>query len=179
MCSLESFTIDFKGLGEGVTLLEYDLDDTYFKATDSNEIRSGEVHVDVSIRKVSGFYELSFHLEGIVNIPCDLCLEDMGQPVCADNMLTVKLGEEYSEDDNLVTIDENDGTLNVAWLIYEFVALQIPLRHVHKDGECNPDMLQALEEHSAVRQDGDGEDGSLVDPRWSKLLNLKNKEFKE
>ena len=174
MCSLESLKIDLKGLKEGETALEYDLDDAYFRAIDAPEVSKGRVHVSLAIRKQSGFFEFLFHTEGTVIIPCDRCLDEMEQPVEADNRLTVKLGTGYNEDDDMVTIDENEGILDASWFIYEFIALAIPIKHVHEPGKCNAAMIEALEEHSAARSSD--EDGvQEIDPRWEALSKLKMK----
>ena len=130
------------------------------------------MHVSLAIRKQSGFFELLFHSEGTVIIPCDRCLDEMSQPIETDNRLAVKLGAEYSEDDDLVTIDENEGILDVAWFIYEFIALASPIRHVHEPGMCNAAMIEALEEHSAARSSGENE-AEVIDPRWEALRKLK------
>ena len=175
MCSLESLRIDLKGQKEGEIALEYDLDDAYFRAIDAPEVSKGRVHVSLAIRKQSGFFELLFHTEGTVIIPCDRCLDEMEQPIEADNRLAVKLGTGYSEDDDLVTIDENEGILDVSWFIYEFIALAIPIKHVHEPGMCNAAMIEALEEHSAARS-SDEEDEQAIDPRWEALKKLKNEE---
>ncbi|MBQ6204134.1 MAG: DUF177 domain-containing protein [Prevotella sp.] len=172
MCSLESLKIDLKGQKEGEIALEYDLDDAYFRAIDAPEVSKGRVHVSLAIRKQSGFFELLFHTEGTIIIPCDRCLDEMEQPIKADNRLAVKLGTGYSEDDDLVTIDENEGILDVSWFIYEFIALAIPIKHVHEPGKCNAAMIEALEEHSAARS-SDEEDAREIDPRWEALLKLK------
>ena len=172
MCSLESLKIDLKGLKEDAKVLEFDLDDAYFGAVDGPEISKGGVHVSLAIRKQSGFFELLFHSEGTVIIPCDRCLDEMSQPIETDNRLAVKLGAEYSEDDDLVTIDENEGILDVAWFIYEFIALAIPIRHVHEPGMCNAAMIEALEEHSAARS-SDEEGAEVIDPRWEALRKFK------
>lgn len=172
MCSLESLKIDLKGQKEGEIALEYDLDDAYFRAIDAPEVSKGRVHVSLAIRKQSGFFELLFHTEGTVIIPCDRCLDEMEQPIKADNRLAVKLGTAYKEDDDTVTIDEYEGILDVSWFIYEFIALAIPIKHVHEPGKCNVAMIEALEEHSAARS-SDEEDAREIDPRWEALLKLK------
>ena len=174
MCSLERFKIDLKGLTEEVTTYDFDLDDSFFEALDETEVESGTLHVSLSIRKASGFFELQFHTVGTVNITCDRCLDLMEQPIETDNRLVVKLGSTNSEDDDTVMVDENEGILDTSWLIYEFIALAIPIQHVHATGKCNPAMTKALEELSADRS-GDEESGQTVDPRWSKLAELKLK----
>ena len=164
--------IDLKGLTAEATALEFDLDKGFFDALDQTEVEGGELHVSLSIRKASGFFELQFHTVGTVDIVCDRCLDLMEQPIETDNRLTVKLGSTASEDDDTVTVDENEGILDTSWYIYEFIALAIPIQHVHAPGKCNPAMTKALEELSADRS-GDEESSQAIDPRWEKLKDLK------
>ena len=175
MNSLELLKIDLKGLVDEETSLAFDLDDTYFEALDGAEVKKGSLHVSVSIRKATGFFELNFHTVGTVVVPCDRCLDDMDQPVETSNRLIVKLGSEYSEEDDIIVVPENEGILDMAWIIYEFVALVIPIRHVHAPGKCNTAMTEVLEELSADRS-SDEESDQSIDPRWEKLkiLNIKD-----
>ena len=172
MCSLEQFKIDLKGLTAEVTTLDFDLDNAFFDALDETEVESGSLHVSLSIRKASGFFELLFHTVGTVDIVCDRCLDLMEQPIETDNRLVVKFGSTGSEDDDTVIVDENEGILDTSWFIYEFIALAIPIQHVHAPGKCNPAMTKALEELSADRS-GDEESSQAIDPRWEKLKDLK------
>ena len=173
MGSLEQFKIDLKDLKDELTRLEFDLDKDYFDALDETDVQSGALHVSVSIRKASGFFELQFHTVGIVDIPCDRCLDLMEQPIETDNRLVVKLGCTAREEDDTVIIDEDEGILDMSWFIYEFIALAIPIQHVHAPGKCNPAMTQVLEELSADRS-GDEESSPATDPRWDALLKLKH-----
>ena len=172
MYQSESLKIDLKGLQEGLTTIEYNIDDTYFQESASSGISAGQVHVKVEVRKTRMFWELMLHTEGLVTIPCNLCMDDMEQLIAADNRLVVKLGEENNEDDELVIVDEDEGILDLSWYIYEFIALAIPIRHVHAPGKCNAAMMKVLEEHSTDRS-SDEESTTSVDPRWEKLKNIK------
>ena len=172
MCSLEQLRIDLKGLTDEETQFAYDLDDVFFAALDGSELERGALHVSVSIRKATGFFELLFHTEGAVTVTCDRCLDDMEQPIVADNRLIVKLGSAYSEEDDVITLPEDEGILDTSWLIYEFIVLAIPVKHVHAPGKCNPAMSKVLEELSADRS-SDVASNQSIDPRWSALLKLK------
>ena len=171
MCNIESFKIDLKALPQGASILEFKLDDAYFKAIDAPDIQRGELSSSLSISRTDDFFELNFHTEGIVHIPCDICLDDMEQSIETDDRLLVRFGEDYSEEDDLVIVAENEGILDVAWFIYEFIALNIPIKHVHAPGKCNPAMIEMLQEHSAARSGEEEEE--IVDPRWAALLKLK------
>ena len=169
---LETLKIDLKGLEEGVNHLEFDLDDAYFKAVDAPEVSQGRVHVSLDIvRTGNDIFTLDIHETGTVMVPCDVCLDPMEQSIETTQRLEVKFGTENSEEDDLVTVAEDEGILDVTWLLYEFIALAIPIKHVHAPGKCNPAMIRALEEHSAARSGQEG--GVAVDPRWEALLKLK------
>lgn len=173
MSSLEPFKIDLKGLKEGVNTFDFDLDDAYFEALDAPSVRRGRLHTTLTVRRTVDFFDLDFHTEGSVTMPCDICLDDLEQAVEVDNHLVAKFGDDYSEDDDLVTVRDDEGILDVAWFIYEFIALSIPLRHVHAPGKCNPAMMKVLEEHSAARS-GDEDGEQPIDSRWAALLKLKD-----
>ena len=172
MCNLEQFKVDLKALTEEVTPLEWELDDQFFEQLEDAQLQQGSVHVSGSIRKAVGFFELELQSVGTVRVPCDRCLEMMDQPVEADLRLIVKMGSEYTDDDDVITVDEAHPVLDTAWLRYESIALAVPIRHVHQPGDCNVSMSEKLNELSAARSsDADAEDA--VDPRWAALKGLK------
>jgi uncharacterized metal-binding protein YceD (DUF177 family) len=152
--------------------LDYSLDDAFFGALDDAQVQGGALHVSGSIRKAVGFYELLLHTEGTVRIPCDRCLDDMDQPIEAESRFVVKLGAENSEEDDVIIVDETEGMLDTSWLIYEFICLAIPIKHVHAPGKCNAVMSKLLSEHSAARS-SEEEGEQQIDPRWEALLKLK------
>ena len=153
MSTLEDLKINLKELKDVETRYEFSLDDSFFAAIDAPDVKKGTVAVE-----------------------CNLCLDEMEQAIESNNSLVAKFGEEYSEDDDLVTVEESEGIIDVAWFVYEFIVLSIPIRHVHAPGNCNAEMMKVLNEHSATRSGVEEEE--IVDPRWSELLKIKeNKEF--
>ena len=172
MCNFEQFKIDLKALKQDETPLQWELDNNFFLQLEGAQLQSGSLHVSGSIRKAVGFFELQLHTVGTVEVTCDRCLEPMSQPIEADLSTTVKLGTEDSYDDEVITVDETRPVLDTAWLIYESIALAVPIRHVHQPGDCNVAMSEKLEQLSAARSsDADAQDD--IDPRWAKLKNLK------
>ena len=173
MYSLEPFKIDLNSLKEGETVFRLELDDEYFEAIEAPEVRCGKLSAEVTVIRRAAMFELLFNIEGSVVVQCDLCLDDMDQPINTEGRLVAKFGEEYAEDDDRGTESEDEVILDGSWFIYEFIALDIPIKHVHAPGKCNRDMMKALEEHSANRS-GAGESEEAIDPRWSGLLKLKD-----
>ena len=171
MDKLKPYKIELHGLKEGVNILNFKLTDDFFNDIDADIVRKGDLDLCVNIERKSNLFEVLFDIKGEVVVPCDLCLDDMLQPIDTENRLVVKFGKEYSEDDDLVVVDEDEGILDISWFIYEFIVLNIPIKHVHAPGKCNREMMKVLDEHSATRSDV--EDEKPIDPRWSELLKLK------
>ena len=112
-------------------------------------------------------------ISGTVQVPCDRCLDMMTQPIDTELRLVVKLGEEYSEQDDVIVVDERDAVLDTSWLIYETIALAVPIQHVHQPGDCNVAMSERLSELSAARSSDADANEREIDPRWSALKGLK------
>ena len=178
MSKLEQFNVDLKALSQGDNTLSFVLDDAFFEAIEAPTVRRGRLQTTLTIHRTEDYFDLDFHTEGLVTVACDRCLDDLEQPISADDHLVAKFGTAYSEDDELVIVAENEGMLDVSWFVYQFVELSIPLRHVHAPGKCNPAMMKALEEHSAARSGVESVESS-VDSRWAVLEKLKNTELKD
>lgn len=166
---------------------EFVLDNLFFANIDGPEVQKGKVNVELVVRKTSRAFELNFQTDGMVWVPCDRCLDDMEQPVSSTDKLLVKFGHEYAEEgENLIVIPEDEGIINVAWFMYEFVALAIPMKHVHAPGKCNKTMAAKLRQHSSRRVDEEDDlddemsesdtqfedDKNYTDPRWDALKGL-------
>ena len=150
-------------------------------------LTKGKVNVELVVRKTSRAFELNFQTDGMVWVPCDRCLDDMEQPVSSTDKLLVKFGHEYAEEgENLIVIPEDEGIINVAWFMYEFVALAIPMKHVHAPGKCNKAMSSKLRKHLRTTPDEEEEDAFIpeddvlteeetetpIDPRWNELKKI-------
>jgi uncharacterized metal-binding protein YceD (DUF177 family) len=171
MCSLESLKIDLKAMKEGQNALQFSLSDDYFEAISASEVSRGDVHVALEIQRSVDIFTINMHVEGVVEVPCDLCLDDMEQPIASDRRFTVRFGDDESEDDDVLIVSEDEGVLDTSWMIYEQIVLAIPIKHVHAPGKCNAVMTRKLEELSAARSSDGGE--NQIDERWSALKQLK------
>ena len=92
---------------------------------------------------------------GVVYAPCDRCLADVEIPVDTSDEIAVVLGDEYSDEGDVIVVPEKEGAIDLAHVIYEFIALSLPLKLVHEPGNCDEAMMAALEEHLSARS---GED---------------------
>ena len=189
MGKFDKYKIDLKGMQTDSAKYEFVLDNLYFAHIDGPEVQKGKVNVTLTVKRTSRAFELSFQTDGMVWVPCDRCLDEMELQITSSDKLMVKFGHEYAEEgDNLIVIPEEEGEINVAWFMYEFVALSIPMKHVHAPGKCNKTMSSKLKKHTArSTEDGDEEyeDDSVeeditidddvpvaTDPRWDGLKGL-------
>ncbi|MDR1380365.1 MAG: DUF177 domain-containing protein [Tannerella sp.] len=191
---LKTYQIDLKNFFPAVKYqFDYVLGDDFFKSVDGPEVRQGNVNVSLSVVYAASAFELDFHIDGVVTVTCDRCLDDMEIPVKTEDRLIVTFGEAYAEvSDVHIVISEDEGFINVAWYMYQFIALAIPIKHVHEPGGCNEMMALKLKElcvdeiveDEGLFQETDEQDeiGSAepdaggydrpVDPRWETLRNL-------
>ncbi|GAP71943.1 hypothetical protein SAMD00024442_20_30 [Candidatus Symbiothrix dinenymphae] len=159
LAKFSAYKIDLIRARQEVQTFEYLLDSQFFADIESDDVQKGKVKVSLTVTDVRGTFVFDFKLSGNVVIACDRCLDEMNFPIETTAKLVVKLGTEYAEGaDDVITIPEKEGFINIAWFLYEFVALEIPLKHVHAKGQCNRDMEEYLKKHVVTSGDDDEED---------------------
>ena len=181
------YKVDLKSMKQDVQEISYLLDNQFFANIESDDIQKGKVNILLTVTKTLDVFNLTFKIHGTVTIPCDRCLDDMDYPIETTARLIVKFGKDYAEEsDEIVVIPESEGVINLAWFLYEFIALAIPIKHIHAPGKCNKQMTTKLKKHTAKAEDdaddfddvelGDDDSEADIDPRWDALKELKEKE---
>ncbi len=174
---------------EGRTF-EYEIGDSFF-ATIGGLIQRGDIHTSVECVSAGTIFKFLIHSVGTVIVPCDRCLADLKLRIETTDELSVKLGDEFSDEGDCVIVPEAEGYLDLAQFIYEFIVLAMPVTCCHEPGECDDTMMHELSRHLSTRsgdEDGeqadssDGEDTAMgedsdesepVDSRWDALKELK------
>lgn len=195
LAKLATFRIPLRGAKQGTDNYEFLLDDDFFRAMESIDILGGAVKVSLAVRRANEANYFAIHCQGTIQIVCDRCLEPMDYAVEADYDLAVKYGDEYDDsNDGVLIVPEGDNDLDVAPIVYDTVALSIPLQHVHAEGECDEATWQALQAHTAhdlddepdeygtyADEDADADqldNETNIDPRWAELMKLKDNKLK-
>jgi uncharacterized metal-binding protein YceD (DUF177 family) len=167
---IDAYSINFKGLKLGKHLFSFQLGRSFFSAFEEGEIHNGELVARVSLNKQSRLLEFSTHIEGMVEIACDRCLEQFNFPVEFDGKLIVKIdASQESDSDEIIYLSENDFEVNLAQYLYESIYLSMPIERYHgmngtSASDCDSDMVSLLGSH--------GHENQEVDPRWDKLKSL-------
>jgi len=127
-------------LEQGKHTFAFELDSTYFQGIEKSEILGGNVHVEAELRLRESDYDLHLKAQGIVQLTCDRCLGAMDYAVDVED--TIQPDE-----------DEQSDELDLSWLAYETITINLPLVHSHPDGECIPEMQNLLQAHGVSQDD--------------------------
>lgn len=182
MANLDRYNIIFKSLEVGNHTFEYELDNDFFKSLDDSEIEEGKLNAVVTVQKHEENAQLTLQITGTVQIPCDRCLDAMTQTIEVNEELFIHFTDKSEEDtDNTLFVSDSRGTLNIAWHLYEFIVLAIPIVHTHPHGECNVAMMDKYNQY-VVRNIGENQNNDddvtkesyRTDPRWDALKNISN-----
>ena len=139
MSEQNHYIVDLKRLPVGTHLFDFQLDNDFFSSLEKSEILSGEVVAKAVLNLREEDYQLNIAVQGTVFVVCDRCLDPMPLEINDEQ-------EIFSEDepnDQMV----NDKMVNLQWLAYEIVSINIPIVHCHQPGECNQQMELLLHDH--------------------------------
>ena len=123
----------------GEHLFDFQLDKSYFSTIENSELLSGSVDVKARLIIREDDFAVDLDIVGQVQVTCDRCLDAMDVDV-----------DIYEED---LEVEENAKQLDLAWLAYELIIVNLPLVHSHQDGGCNPQMDALLQDHLCTALD--------------------------
>ncbi len=169
---LSTYNIAFKGLKEGNHDFDYHIGNSFFELFENSLVDEAVADARITLEKHTTFMRLHLDLRGLVKLTCDRCLDLYDQPVKNQADLIIKTGETDDDDDEVIWLHPEDFQINVAQIIYEYLILSIPLKHVHPSGKdggvgCNPEMLEKIKKYSPLHEE-------KGDDRWGKLKDLLN-----
>lgn len=173
---LADFVIPFMGLSLGNHTFDFEVNNAFFEHFEYSEIKKGRVSVEVILERQERMLIFGFKIQGSVEVTCDRCLDVFDHPVSGREQLIVKFGHErLEESDDVLMIPHTDYQVDLAPLIYEYINLLLPIRHVHpmnENGEyaCDPEVTKFITETPEHEN---------TDPRWEVLKGLTGKEKEE
>ena len=133
MSKQDHYIIDLSRLPVGTHSFDIQLDDDFFASIEKSEILSGNVAATATLNLREEDYQLNIAVRGTVFVVCDRCLDPMPIEINASDIVE-------SEE----SIDES---LDLSWIAYEIVSINIPLVHSHQEGGCNKQMDLLLQSH--------------------------------
>lgn len=131
--------IDLSTLEVGHYQFDYQLDSAYFATIEKTELLGGDVSAKAVLDLRQDDFDLTISVHGVVQVVCDRCLDPMDIQVDAQDLMDLEdEGEESA--DQVKTLDLN-------WLAYELIVVNLPLVHSHQPGGCNPLIDALLQDH--------------------------------
>lgn len=178
MAKTDLYKINLKSLKDGEHEFTYILDADYFAGIEDSFVLEGEVDAEVTILKRGELHQVHILVDGYVDVACDRCLSAVDMDVYSERDLVVKFGDEYREEsDEILILPEQEGVLDLHWMLYEDVVLSLPMQRMHEEGQCQADMLARYQSVASGReahdQDGVERDEEGIDLRWAALKKLK------
>lgn len=176
MDRLKNYDIEFAGLKNGKHEFKFEIREEFFQLFDiEREFTNPKISVEVLMEKHTTFLEFLIKTSGTVELVCDITTESFHQPIENSIKVLVKFGEEYDDShEEVITIPHNDHAFNIAQLIYEDVALSVPMKKVSPN--VTKEDLELLERFSPQEKEEIIEDDPEdIDPRWAALKKLKDK----
>lgn len=169
---LDHFAVPYKGLGIGLHLLHFQVDNDFFGTFEDPLIDNGSFAVTLELDKRSDHSILTFEVNGHTNTACDRCLADIDLPVSGSYTLHLKFSEEVSEDDEIVFIHPDTSIVNVAKYIYDVIGTSMPLTKLYdckSDPKANCDEAVLLKLTSEV---DNIEDKNPLPSPWDQLKGM-------
>lgn len=140
------YEVLFAGLNADKQRFEMPCDASFFEALGNPDILGGEVSAEVYLSGRDERYSCVVKCKGVVDVPCDRCLEAMQIPVDAEYAFTLTFGEEADEGDGYVVLPYGARSFDFSGIIADTIVLSVPLRHIHEEGKCENTMLDTLRE---------------------------------
>jgi len=167
----KEYLIPVSGMAIGQHSYHFVIDDAFFAQFDYSEVKQGRVALDLDVEREESMMALEFSFKGEVLVPCDRCADDFYIPIEGRNAFIVKTGVEEpadADDEDVAYLPAEQGYFDVSSLIYEYIILSIPMHRVHPDGQCNPKVMELLNQ----KVETEVETNNDTDPRWEALKNL-------
>ena len=166
-----SLRIRLRKVGKDPEEFDFVIGDDFFE-TMPGEVKSGSVRVKIGVRSIGGGrYGLRAYLKGKIVVECSRCLGDLGISL-DESAETIAVEAEVKGDDpdeDVIVADKESGEADLSWFIYETIILSLPIQRVHKEGECDDDMIALL---GRLSHEGEKAD-EATDPRWKDLKGLR------
>ena len=140
MSRQDHYMINLSRLPIGTHVFEIQLDSDFFASLEKSEILSGDVAAKIVLNLREESYQLNIAVQGTVFVVCDRCLDPMPLDIIDEQEIW---SEEEENDLSSMTTHQ----LDLSWLAYEIVSINIPLVHSHQAGECNKHMELLLQDH--------------------------------
>lgn len=148
----KDFNIAHIGLKKAKHEFDFVLDKAFFGKYPDAMIDDCNLNCKVVFDKASTPNQISFDISGTVQLECDRCTANFPLPIDEYFVLYIKyisdFDEEDENEDEILYVNHNQESIDVAPLLAEFAQLSIPIHKIcDKSGAydyCNKDILKYI-----------------------------------
>ncbi|MEA5006199.1 MAG: DUF177 domain-containing protein [Rikenellaceae bacterium] len=147
------YTIPVKGLSIGKHKYGFLIDDKFFEDFENSQILGASIDVDVELERSETWIKIISVIHGSVSVECDRCLDELVIPLKTEASLLVRFvknEDEPEEDLETITLDPSETILDLRQFFYDYICLSLPIKMVHEEGKCDPEMIAKLENARGV-----------------------------
>ena len=163
-------------LKDGSNELRFKIDRSFFAEFEHSLIEEGDILIQVEIVKCKTHLDVSLQIEGVLQLPCDRCLEWYPHEVKTTKriILTYETRADFKNEE-VIIIQEDQPWVDLSKEFYDFIHLEIPLRKVPETEThlCDEETLRVLGliEDDEIKPLESSEE--IIDPRWEELKKLR------
>lgn len=167
------------GLTNTVHHFEFEVGNDFFSHYGTQLITEGALKAEVTLDKRETLIEVTFFISGTVKLICDRSLDPFDALIQTKKALVFKYGETDEElSDEIIMIQRDTEALDFGQYIYEFIALQVPMKKLHPRfraaEEAEDEAVEGKIVYSSkLSHDDTVDEGTDIDPRWEILRKLK------
>lgn len=169
---LKQFNYTLFSLKDGRHEFSHQIGDTFFNSFENSLVPNGDFKVDVVLEKSERLLQFEFFIKGSSLLICDRSLEEFEYQVDMSTIVNYKYGETYEEmAEDLIVLKHGTSELNIASVLYELIAVEIPFKKLHpkfEEEESGDDEDVVLVYSDDTKTDSQDEE-QKIDPRWSDL----------
>ena len=173
-----AYKVNIVGLANRVHHYAFEIGHDFFGHYGTELISEGLLKADVTLDKRETFIDATFRIHGSVKLICDRSLDPFDLPIETEKKLVFKYGDADQElSDEIVMIHRDSDSLELGQYIFEFIALEVPMKKLHprfRDEEGEDDDSEGkIIYTSKPSPDQADTGGNDIDPRWEILKQLK------
>lgn len=151
MPDCKEYVISLREASHDDATYNFNIDDDFFANVEQTDILGGQISVKLRIHhSTSDIFTFDFKGEGNVKVACDRCLQPVEIPISFEEQNKVGYAVTASEDTDMIVILPSQNHYDIRWMLYENIALNLPLQRIHSSGNCDIDMLSRFSQSETL-----------------------------
>lgn len=176
---MNKYNVDIQALKDKEQAHSFVIDSAFFSLFQPTYLDKGSLTAEILLNRGVNMIKLHLEIHGQVELVCDRSLRPFEHAIHTSKDIVFKLGDRYEEmSEDVIMIDSKSGSIDVSQLIYDYIALEVPMKKLHPDYDEENEEAEVLiwtSQNETSSLESEDSKSELIDPRWSKLKSLNSK----